>query len=460
MDFSSGTYFSHYSEPAVTNANTRVMCGQYGSSYSNVKVRVTDYGAFTANTPYYFRFPLLKNPSGASTPLTYRVRLLSYLNSKHHPIVYGEYQYYNLQQTVSGSTSSQAATMSSSGNTVQSSVSISLSYSSYNAASGTNLLVKLKNNAMSALTDISALASLFNSNYNYEYYPNINLCVFRKANSVYSPTLALGSLPTSLDQQSYTISYLLAYPSTSLYYSSSFSGSLAASSTLSYRTSWTSSSFTRLSGLTNTNSMGVYQLQWSTSSLILPEGSHILVTLSCCLQQVQHYCKAMSGFADGAQPTSNLICRRQSSTSVYIGGYSQIAASTTLSITLYLQVTQNSLATVNPTATIAVISSSGSTIISAPTAACALPVTQYGGYTLALPSYTVQPIMKGTAQQLYFSFTLRSHTLSSGDYLVVDLGDWTVDPGEAEGLNIWEYKIGSGIYWVPAQTTSISSNKF
>ena len=68
---------------------------------------MTDYGQMAADSSYYFRFPLITNPSGSNTPFVYKIRLLSYANAQHYPIVMGEYSYHNLQQTVSGSSSSQ-----------------------------------------------------------------------------------------------------------------------------------------------------------------------------------------------------------------------------------------------------------------------------------------------------------------------------------------------------------------
>ena len=88
MVFESGTYFSHYSEPANTDANTRLMCGQ-SSIEEPVKLTVTDYGQMSANTNYYFRFPLITNPPTTHHPLTYRVRLLSYAVNTHYPTVIG-----------------------------------------------------------------------------------------------------------------------------------------------------------------------------------------------------------------------------------------------------------------------------------------------------------------------------------------------------------------------------------
>ena len=146
VDFESGAYFSHYSEPAVSNANTRVLCGQYSESYAPVKLTVTDYGQMSANSNYYFRFPLITNPSGTNTPLLYKVRLLSYANSQYYPVVMGEYEYHNIQQTVSGSSSWQYIYTSESNDDVQKTMSLSITYNYYYPPNGAQVLVKFKNN--------------------------------------------------------------------------------------------------------------------------------------------------------------------------------------------------------------------------------------------------------------------------------------------------------------------------
>lgn len=81
------------------------MCGQYGESYTPVKLRVTDYGQMTASNSYYFRFPMITNPSSDNTPFVYKLRLLHYETNKHYPIVMGEYTYKNLEQVQTYSSS-------------------------------------------------------------------------------------------------------------------------------------------------------------------------------------------------------------------------------------------------------------------------------------------------------------------------------------------------------------------
>ena len=54
---------------------------------------MTDYGAPSSSTSYYFRFPLITLPSGTNVPLTYKVRLLEYANNVPYPTVISEYKY-------------------------------------------------------------------------------------------------------------------------------------------------------------------------------------------------------------------------------------------------------------------------------------------------------------------------------------------------------------------------------
>lgn len=96
MFFQNGIYFTHYSSPHVANANTRILIGQYSYSYTQPKVRVTDYGAFSSGTSYYFRFPMIKNPSTYNIPFIYTIRLLSYASNTHYPVVMGFYEYNGL----------------------------------------------------------------------------------------------------------------------------------------------------------------------------------------------------------------------------------------------------------------------------------------------------------------------------------------------------------------------------
>ena len=97
MPFYSGVYYSHYASIAVANANTRIKCGinSQAQNYAPAILSITDYGALSTGTSYYFRFPLIALPSGTNVPLTYKVKLLYYANGQPYPTVISEYSYEN-----------------------------------------------------------------------------------------------------------------------------------------------------------------------------------------------------------------------------------------------------------------------------------------------------------------------------------------------------------------------------
>jgi hypothetical protein len=140
-------------------------------------------------------------------------------------------------------------------------------------------LVKFKNNNIGALTSISNLPSVTNGDYNYQYYPNINLCSFIKANGNSNSGFSLGTFPTSIDSQSFTLSWVLGIWSSSVIYAGWFgTGFSYALNTLSAASSWSTSTFTKVSGLLNAYSWNVYSVSWMANYLSFPEGSYMVLT--------------------------------------------------------------------------------------------------------------------------------------------------------------------------------------
>ena len=80
------------------------------------------------------------------------------------------------------------------------SMSFSYSNSGGNIGNGQETIFKFKNNYIPALTSLSTLTTLTNSNFQYEYYPNINLALFRYTGSGTTRSFSLGTYPTSVDQ--------------------------------------------------------------------------------------------------------------------------------------------------------------------------------------------------------------------------------------------------------------------
>lgn len=404
------------------------------------------------------------NPTSVNNPFVYKIRLLSYANSNYFPKTLGYYEYNNLQMTVNGNAyETQYTALSVSNAYVQSSMSLTFYYDNYYPPSGTQIAVKFKNNALAALSSVQNLAGLTNANLNYayEYYPNINLCIFKKLNSNSDKTMSMGTLPTTSAVSSFTISWANAYQDSSNIYYSNFYYALSKTISTTHKTSWDSSSFTKDLGLLNTNSMGIYTVAFSSSSLSFPEGSYMILTFSTYFTLIDDYCKTMSGFVQGATlSTSNLLCRKISATQIQVAGYNTIAAGSSLSINLYLQIALNSLSWTSSTVNVKVYSSSAALIIDANTNAFSLNMNAYGSYNLQLLDYMEQYIEEDTSQELDFTFTLASHTLGNGDYVTVYFGNWTIDPALTEGKTIWKYKVGNNIYWVPTAVTIVSGNTF
>lgn len=365
MTFQNGVYFTHFSSPAITNANTRIFCGQYSSSYTTPKLRITDYGQLTAGTSYYFRFPMITNPGTYNIPFIYKVRLLSYANSLHYPVQIGVYEYNGLQSTVVGNTYQTTQVRTSVSNAfVQNTLTLGAYYTSYNPPNGAQIAYKFKNNDLGALSSLASLPSISNSDYAYEYYPNINLCMFKRNTGNTVNSFSLGNFPTTSAVSTFTTAFITAYHDTSNIYYGDFSPNTYKTDSITHVTSWSTCSISRVSGWSNSNSMGIYTLSFRSSALSFPEGSYMVVTLDSQFYMFDDYCKQMSGFVPGTTlDTSNLICRKNGGQDILIAGYNSIASGTSLSITLYLQVIAGTTGTYYPTARIIVYSSTGAKII-------------------------------------------------------------------------------------------------
>lgn len=285
MPFYSGVYYSHYSAPAVTNANTRILCGQntQAQNWAPIKLTITDYGAVTAGTSYFFRFPLVTLPSGSAVPLTYKVKLLQYSNGNAYPTIINQFSFENKYSVTNSYSSNSAwASLSLGSNVVQSTMSVSFSYSSLNLYwSGYETILKFKNNLINAMTSVSTLTSLSTSGYAYQYYPNINLCSFIKNSDFTSYSFSLGTYTTSIDQQSFQLQFVNTYLSQTSLYGAIFNSGVSYSlNTISYGSSWTTSSFTKGTNILTPNSADLYTVSWMANYLSFPEGSYMILTFS------------------------------------------------------------------------------------------------------------------------------------------------------------------------------------
>ena len=63
-------------------------------SFTPIKLTTTDYGQITAGTSYYFRYPLIRNPTADDfIPFLYKFKLLEYKTDLHYANVISSYEY-------------------------------------------------------------------------------------------------------------------------------------------------------------------------------------------------------------------------------------------------------------------------------------------------------------------------------------------------------------------------------
>lgn len=340
-------------------------------------------------------------------------------------------------------------------------MSIGIYYSSLNLYwTGYETWVKFKNNQITALTALTALTTLTQGGFTYQYYPNVNLCVFTKSADYTIYGVTLGSFMTSTDVQSFTISFLYTFTSQSaLYYGWFNSGVSTAVATLGAASSWTTSSFSKGSNLLNSNNEDLFTVSWSANYLSFPEGSYMVLIFSSNFILMDEYCRSYSGFLQGTSSNSNLVCKRYNTNQIIISGYALLSASASLSITLYMQIANIPITNYTETVQITVYSSVGNTIISANTDPYVFTLAQLGSAVLGLSGTMTQSYYPGNAFPLYIVFQLTSHSLYSntGDYIQIDFGNWVIDVATT-GSQIFKYQVSGTNYWVPSLATLVSGN--
>lgn len=310
---------------------------------------------------------------------------------------------------------------------------------------------------MTSITTLTGLSSS-NTNYYYQYYPNINLCIFIKNVDNNNYGFTLGTYPTSIDQQNYKVSYVYTYTSNTVISRGWFnSGLVYALNTISVASSWTSSSFTRAGNILTSSAMDLYTVSWSANYLTFPEGSYMILSFSAYFVILDEYCYSYSGFIAGVDSNSNVVCKRYSTSQIIISGYGTLAASASLSIKLYMQFNNIALTSYSVSVGIVVYSSTDSIIINANTNSLGFTISQWGSPSLALSGTMNIPYAAGSAYPLYITFKLTSNTLVNGDYLQVDFGNWVIDPATL-GTPVFKYQISGNIYWVPSQASLVSGN--
>ena len=115
-------------------------------------------------------------------------------------------------------------------------------------------------------------------------------------------------------------------------------------------------------------------------------------------------------------------------------GYATLAVGATLSITVYASI-QNSLTaggSYTADTTVTVTSGKGTNIVSAGTNSLGLNLEATKGCdALGLTGTMNRPYASGSAFPLFITFRLTTNTLTDGDFVQVDFGNWVFDPASA-----------------------------
>jgi len=109
-------------------------------------------------------------------------------------------------------------------------------------------------------------------------------------------------------------------------------------------------------------------------------------------------------------------------------------------------------------ATVDVLSSTNSPIVTGNSVSYNLALSNVRGSSLLSLSGTMNiPYTSGQSFPLYITFQLKTNTLTAGDYLQVDFGNWVLDTAST-GQTIFKYQISGNIYWVPVNGTKLTGN--
>jgi hypothetical protein len=129
-----------------------------------------------------------------------------------------------------------------------------------------------------------------------------------------------------------------------------------------------------------------------------------------------------------------------------------------ISDSLSINLTNGATNNFNTYATIDVYSSSNNQIVSANTGNYVLSLLNIRGSNLiALTGTMILPYTAGQSFPLYITFRLKTNTLTTGDYLQIDFGNWVLDTAPT-GQTIFKYQISGNKYWVPSNGTKLTGN--
>jgi len=316
-----------------------------GDTLTNPKIAIPIHDALSASpTTYYITIPMILNPTTVNQPLNINLWAVKYYTSQAFPTILLYYSLRNHIFTVTSTVTTGTISLTTTGLAIQTtSQPLTFQFTSPSSVS-----------LASASTDCWAvrildgyLASSFSSgtisNCNLIYFSIMNMYLLQPKSS-YSLTTQSTLIISGLSILNYVSTYSIEsiiFHSQSTYIIGTQTSSMATS-VLSPQPG----SFTKIEGLTNLNSEGLYSMTFTYHPLTIPSLGYMEITIPSVFSPISNlglgdYCTVISptNEATNSDGTNNVIyCYQVSSTLYRILGFGAQGSPISLSMNLYLKV--------------------------------------------------------------------------------------------------------------------------
>jgi hypothetical protein len=468
--FKNGAVFSHQLSNANTSANTVVLFSQYTNIFAPLIFSLSLQSAYVDNTAYIWRIPLIQNPTATFAALRYNLTLLSYASSNSYGNIVSFCESINEYYTVTNTSSVLTASIVSSSSQIQStSVNIGINMGINSIAMGNVATWKLDNSLLGLVNLPDFALPSDTNNYYYYYFPKVNMVMAEKKTPTSVYTIGIGSTESSQEYSttfnfnwikifSTSSAQLLTNPYT-LYTNN------PSALTLTYFSSYSTSSVTLIEGIQSIGSSSLYLIRFTVPRV--PLGGEVNVVLnpsyfSFPSGSVGRSCNVEIGFARSSNNQQVLRCY-QSSTSPYayiIKGFTNIMSGVQMGVYVYM----NSVAAgTNVPFTVNIYGVSGlySSFI---TSANILTNNIFTSTYMSLNVYTLKRYFVDYQSSPYTSyyyeiegtFNLRVTSLTSSIYALYITNPWTTSVGNTRLL--YRLNTSSTNAWIETAATSISAS--
>lgn len=347
-NFKSGYLHSHNLKPAAAAATTVVSFGQYSNSFAPVRASMSLQGGYTIGTVQTWKVPLFVNPSQLYATLAYTVELKLYNTVNGSSVTLGQYPVVNEYYTQSNTSGPLGTALTNTNNMIQSpTVDLAVSLASYSVPQWSLLEIKWDNTRSGLLTLPDIAVNCNDANYNCYYFPRLNLLHGEKKTLVTLYSMYLGATQLSNDfVTQFGLKWTKVLRTSNVQLNTNpytlYTDSPAVK-TLNFFTAYTAPSVTLLEGLTNLNSMGLYQFTFTVPRV--PAGGEIDIVMNPAYftfpnGRLGYECTALTNLKSTAEQRV-LRCLQDTTNNMYVlSGFDALSpvTNTTITITAYMKV--------------------------------------------------------------------------------------------------------------------------